>query len=394
MKKRIFSGAQPTGELHIGNYLGALKNWVALQDEYESFFCIVNLHAITLPQDPKTLRRKTLDLARIYLAAGVDPEISTVFIQSDVPEHAELTWILSCIARMGELERMTQFKDKARKSDTITEAKQEEYLNMGRKAYFNLGDPSVSVNREELIEAGRIEEKYQRELIRTFFSDDALPSAVRLVQRESIGRASAGLFTYPVLMASDILLYQTDLVPIGQDQKQHLELTRDLAERFNRDYGETFVVPEAYIPPVGAKIMSLADPAKKMSKSDENAAGSIFLLDDPDAIIKKIKRAVTDSGTEIRFDEGRPAITNLLTIYQLLTGKTPVECEAHFEGKGYGQFKTELAEAVVEFLRPFQERVKQFDDATLDSILKPGAEKARTIASETLRDVYAKMGIK
>ena len=324
MKKRIFSGAQPTGQLHIGNYLGALKNWVALQNEYESFFCIVNLHALTLPQDPQVLRQKTLDLARIYLAAGIDTEESTVFIQSDVPEHAELTWILSCISRMGELERMTQFKDKGK---------------------------------------GNTE------------------------------RAGVGLFTYPVLMAADILLYQTDLVPIGQDQKQHLELTRDLAERFNRDFGETFVVPDAYIPPAGAKIMSLADPTKKMSKSDEDANGSILLLDDADTVTKKIKRAVTDSGTEIRFDDSRPAITNLLTIYHLLTGKSVEESEAHFSGKGYGQFKSELAETVVEFLRPFQDRVKHFDDETLLSILKPGAEKARTVASETLKNVYAKTGI-
>jgi tryptophanyl-tRNA synthetase len=324
MKKRIFSGAQPTGTLHIGNYLGALKNWVALQDEYEAFYCIVNLHALTLPQDPKILKQKTLDLARIYLAAGVDPEKSTVFIQSDVPQHAELTWTLSCISRMGELERMTQFKDKGKG------------------------------NRE---------------------------------------RAGVGLFTYPVLMAADILLYQTDLVPIGQDQKQHLELARDLAVRFNRDFGETFVVPEAYIPPVGAKIMSLQDPAKKMSKSDENANGSIFLLDDADTITKKIKRAVTDSGTEINFDETRPAIRNLLTIYQLLTGKTRDECIAHFEGKGYGQFKTELAETVIDFLRPFQERVNNYSDDELSSILKSGAEKARMIASETLKTVYTKMGI-
>jgi tryptophanyl-tRNA synthetase len=324
MKKRIFSGAQPTGQLHIGNYLGALKNWVALQDEYESFYCIVNLHAITLPQDPKTLRQKTRDLARIYLAAGVDPARSTVFVQSDVPEHSELTWILSCISRMGELERMTQFKDKGKG------------------------------NRE---------------------------------------RAGVGLFTYPVLMAADILLYQTDLVPVGQDQKQHLELTRDLAERFNRDFGETFKVPEPYIPPVGANIKSLQDPEKKMSKSDENLNGSIFLLDDADTITKKIKRAVTDSGTEISFDDARPAIKNLLTIYHLLTGKSNAECEAHFEGKGYGHFKTELAETVVEFLRPFQERVHQYDDPALDAILKPGAEKARSIARETLTDVYRKMGI-
>lgn len=324
MKKRIFSGAQPTGELHIGNYLGAIKNWVALQEDYESFYCIVNLHAITLPQDPKKLRQKTLDLARIYLAAGVDPNKSTIFIQSDVPEHAELTWVLSCIARMGELERMTQFKDKGKG------------------------------NRE---------------------------------------RAGVGLFTYPILMAADILLYQTDLVPVGQDQKQHLELSRDLAERFNRDYGDTFKLPEPYIPPIGASIKSLQEPEKKMSKSDENANGSIFLLDDADTITKKIKRAVTDSGTTIEFDESRPAIHNLLTIYHILTGKPEAECVEHFAGKGYGHFKTELADVTVEFLRPFQERIKEYDDETLLGILKPGADKARSIAAETLRVVYERMGI-
>jgi len=324
MKKRIFSGAQPTGNLHLGNYLSALKNWVALQDEYESFFCIVNLHAVTLPQDPQILRQKTLDLARIYLASGIDPDKSTIFIQSDVSEHAELAWILSCTTRMGELERMTQFKDKGK---------------------------------------GNAE------------------------------RAGVGLFTYPVLMAADILLYQTHLVPVGQDQKQHLELSRDLAERFNRDFGETFVVPEPFIPPVGARIQSLADPAKKMSKSDENANGAIFLMDDADTIVKKLKKAVTDSGTEIKFDETRPAINNLLTIYQLMTGKTAAECEANFVGKGYGHFKTETAEAVIEFLKPFQERVKNYTDEDLKAILKTGAEKAKTIARETLTDVYEKMGI-
>lgn len=324
MKKRILSGAQPTGELHLGNYLGALKNWVALQNEYESFFCIVNLHAITLPQNPEILRRKTLDLARIYLASGIDPQVSTIFIQSDVSEHAELAWVLSCIARIGELERMTQFKDKGKGKG------------------------------------------------------------------EKVG---VGLFTYPVLMAADILLYQTNLVPVGQDQKQHLELSRDIAERFNRDYGTAFQIPEPFIPPVGAKIQSLQDASKKMSKSDENANGAIFLLDDAETITKKIKKAVTDSGTEITFDETRPAITNLLTIYQLMTGKTAQEAEANFVGKGYGHFKTETAEAVVEFLKPFQERVKNYTDEDLKEILKIGAEKARTVARETLTDVYAKLGI-
>ncbi len=323
-KKRILSGAQPTGELHLGNYLGALKNWVALQNEYESFFCIVNMHALTLPQDPKVLKHKTLDLARVYLASGIDPQVSTVFVQSHVSAHAELAWILNCSSRMGEMERMTQFKDKS---------------------------------------AGRRE------------------------------NASVGLFTYPVLMAADILLYQTDLVPVGHDQKQHLELARDLAERFNRDFGETFVVPDPFIPPVGARIMSLADPAKKMSKSDENPNGAIFLTDDADTILKKCKRAVTDSGSEIKFDQSRPAIFNLLSIYQLVTGREKDEIEAHFAGKGYGDFKTRLAEAVVEFLRPFQERVKQFDDAELTEILNTGAEKARGVAGETLKNVYERVGL-
>lgn len=323
--KRIFSGAQPTGELHIGNYLGALKNWVALQDEYDAFYCIVNMHAITLPQDPAKLRQKTLDLARIYLAAGVDPEKATIFIQSEVPAHAELTWVLSCVARMGELERMTQFKDKS--------------------------------------------------------------------QKGGMERASVGLFTYPILMAADILLYQTDLVPVGQDQKQHLELSRDLAARFNRDFGETFKVPEPYIPKAGASIKSLQDPTKKMSKSDDNPAGSIFLTDDADTIAKKFKRAVTDSGTDIKFDDSRPAINNLLTIYQLVTGKTAEECEANFEGKGYGAFKTELTDAVIDFMRPFQERLNAVSDADLRTILDQGAQKAGDIAAVTLKDTYDKTGL-
>jgi tryptophanyl-tRNA synthetase len=325
MKKRILSGAQPTGELHLGNYLGALKNWVALQNDYESFYCIVNMHALTQPQDPKTLKQKTLNLARIYLASGIDPQVSTVFVQSDVPAHAELTWILSCVARTGELERMTQFKDKSRgKGENV----------------------------------------------------------------------SVGLFTYPILMAADILLYQADLVPVGHDQKQHLELSRDLAERFNRDFGETFKIPEPYIPPVGARIMSLADPTKKMSKSDENPNGSILLTDDADSILKKFKRAVTDSGTEIKFDESRPAIYNLLTIYELVTGKERTAIEDNFTGKGYGHLKTELAEAVIEFLKPFQEKVKQVDDAQLESILTLGAEKAREVANATLKNVYERVGLR
>ncbi len=324
MRKRIFSGAQPTGNLHIGNYIGALRNWAELQREYDSFFCIVNLHALTSPQDPKSLREKTRELARLYLASGIDPKISTVFVQSDVPEHAQLTWILNCVTRIPELERMTQFKEKARK------------------------------------------------------------------QRE---KAGVGLFDYPVLMAADVLLYQTDVVPVGEDQKQHLELTRDLAIRFNRDYGETFRVPDPFIPKVGAKILALDDPAKKMSKSDENPQGSIFLLDDADAIRRKIKRAVTDSGTEIRFDDTRPAITNLLTIYQLVTGKTREEIEAHFSGRGYSHLKNELAEAVVEFLTPFQERVRAISDEELDRIFSEGRERASEVARATYKLVMERVGL-
>ncbi|HKG12172.1 MAG TPA: tryptophan--tRNA ligase [Pyrinomonadaceae bacterium] len=324
MRKRIFSGAQPTGNLHIGNYLGALRNWVDLQHDYESFYCVVNLHAITIPQDPAKLAAKTKEVARVYLAAGVDPNVSTIFAQSDVKEHAELAWVLNCVVRISELERMTQFKDKSKK------------------------------------------------------------------QRENV---LAGLLTYPALMAADILLYQTDLVPVGQDQKQHLELTRDIAERFNRDFGETFKVPDAFIPKVGAKIQALDDASKKMSKSDENVNGSITLMDDADTVMRKFKRAVTDSGAEIRFDEARPAITNLLSIYQILTGKTPEEIEAHFEGKGYAALKSELAEATIEFLRPFQERVRGITDEELHRILSGGAEKARAIAAETMRQVRERTGI-
>ncbi len=322
--KRIFSGVQPTGNVHLGNYLGALRNWVTLQHEYESFFCIVNLHAITNRQDPKLLAEKSRELARVYLAVGIDPDLSTIFIQSDVPEHTELTWILNCIARMSELERMTQFKEKARK------------------------------------------------------------------QRENIG---VGVFDYPVLMAADILLYQTDLVPVGEDQKQHLELTRDLAIRFNRDYGDTFRIPDPFIPKVGARIMSLSDPANKMSKSDDDVNGCVRLLDDPESIQRKFKRAVTDSGTEIKFDPARPAITNLLTIYQLLTAQSPEQVEAHFADKGYAQLKQGLADATIEFLKPLQQRVRDINDDELTAILQKGAARAKGIARVTLEAVKEKLGI-
>jgi tryptophanyl-tRNA synthetase len=324
MTKRIFSGAQPTGNVHLGNYLGALKNWVALQHEYESFFCIVNLHAITVSHDPKVLAESTRNLTRIYLAVGIDPQVSTIFVQSDVPEHAELTWVLNCVVRVGELERMTQYKDKAKR------------------------------------------------------------------QGENV---TAGLLDYPVLMAADILLYQTDLVPVGHDQKQHLELTRDLAIRFNRDYGETFRVPDGYIPKLGAKIMSLSNPLKKMSKSDDDPNSRIMLMDDADTVQRKFKRAVTDSGTEIRFDESRPAINNLLEIYHLMTGQSQAEIENHFAGKGYAQLKGDLAEATITFLAPIQQRVREITDEQLDSILDAGREKASRIARATLAQVFERTGL-
>ena len=271
------------------------------------------------------LAAKTRELARIYLAVGIDANVSTVFVQSDVAAHTELTWLLNGVARMGELERMTQYKDKA------------------------------------------------------------------LKQADNL---SVGYFDYPVLMASDILLYQTDLVPVGEDQKQHLELTRDIAIRFNRDYGQTFVVPDPFIPKVGARIMSLADPAKKMSKSDEESeAGCVMLLDDEEAVRRKFKRAVTDSGTEIRFDESRPAINNLLTIYHLLTNKSESEIEDHFRGKGYAALKQDLADVCIEFLKPIQERVRGIDDDRLDQILEQGAERAETIARMTLTKAKAAMGL-
>jgi tryptophanyl-tRNA synthetase len=322
--KRIFSGVKPSGPLHLGNYLGAFRNWVELQHDYESLFCIVNQHAITVPQDPKELAERTRQTARIYVALGIDPKISTIFVQSDVAAHTELTWLLNCIARISELERMTQFKDKARK------------------------------------------------------------------QRENL---SVGFFDYPVLMAADILLYQADLVPVGEDQKQHLELARDLAIRFNRDFGETFRVPEPFIPKVGARIMSLSDPQKKMSKSDDDPHGCVMLMDTDETVRRKFKRAVTDSGTEIRFDEERPAINNLLTIYQLLTKQQPADIETHFAGKGYAQLKGDLADVTIEFLRPLQERVREISDAELDAVLNEGRERAEQIARPTLKTAKERIGL-
>jgi tryptophanyl-tRNA synthetase len=325
-KKRVFSGIQPSGVSHIGNYLGAIRNWVLQQEQYDSLFCIVDLHALTLPTNPDELRANTITMANTLLAAGIDPERSILFVQGDVKEHAELCWLLDSVTQYGELRRMTQFKDKS-----------------------GSGEESVS----------------------------------------------AALFVYPVLQAADILLYDTDLVPVGEDQRQHVELTRDVAMRFNARYGETFVVPKADIKAEGAKIMALDDPAKKMSKSS-NAVGSfIALTDTPDEIVRKIKRAVTDSGAEIKTGPDKPAITNLLTIHSLLSGTPIAQLEAHFEGKGYGALKSELAEVVVQALGPIQARFSelQADPQHTKAILDGGAERARTRAVPKLAEARVKMGL-
>lgn len=322
--KRVFSGVQPTGEIHIGNYLGAMKQFVALQDDYECFFCAVDLHALTVPQDPRVLREKTIELAALYLAIGLDPKKVTIFIQSHVPAHAELAWLLQCMTYFGELNRMTQFKDKSK------------------------GKESVSV----------------------------------------------GLFTYPDLMAADILLYNTHYVPVGEDQKQHLELTRDIAQRFNNRFGDTFVIPEPMILKVGARIMSLSDPTKKMSKSDSDSNNSINLLDEPTVIKKKIMRAVTDSESEIRLDwENKPGVSNLLTIYSLFTGIGIEKVADKFKGQGYGTLKKELVEVVIDRLTAIQKNYKELSRDYVLKVLKEGAERAQAVAEKTLNEVKEKMGL-
>lgn len=325
-KKVLLSGIQPSGDLHLGNYLGAIRNWARLADEFDCYFFMADIHTITVRQDPPTLRRHTLQQLAQYIACGLDPQRNTLFIQSHVHEHAELAWVLGCYTMFGELSRMTQFKDKSSKH-------------------------SENIN--------------------------------------------AGLFTYPTLMAADILLYQPDYVPVGEDQKQHCELTRDIAQRFNNLYGEVFKVPEPYIPKVGARIMSLTDPASKMSKSD--AAGCVFLLDKPEDIMRKFKKAVTDSDTErcVRYDpQTKPGVANLMSIYASCTGRTFDEIEAEFEGKGYGVFKPAVGEAVAETLRPIREESERImkDKAYLESVYRDGAERASRTARRTLNKVYKKVG--
>ena len=324
-KKIIFSGVQPSGILTIGNYLGAIKNWGAFQEDNNCIFCVVDMHAITVRQVPADLRKRTYETLAIYMACGISPEKSTLFVQSHVPAHAELAWALNCYTMFGELSRMTQFKDKSKKNaDNI----------------------------------------------------------------------NAGLFTYPVLMASDILLYQTDLVPVGQDQMQHIELARDIAQRFNAVYSPTFTVPEGFIPKSGAKIMSLGDPTKKMSKSDENVNGFVSLLDDRDTIIRKFKRAVTDSDTVVCRGEDKHGVNNLMTIYSCFTGKSDDEIVKEFEGKGYGDFKLAVGEAVADGLAPVQAEFNKLmaDKGYLESVMKEGADRANRMAYKTLAKVYRKLG--
>lgn len=324
-KKIVFSGVQPSGELTIGNYIGAIKSFGELQDEFNCFYCIVDLHAITVPQVPKDLRKRTLDVLSLYMACGIDPEKSTLFIQSHVPAHAELTWVLNTITYMGQLNRMTQYKEKSKRSD--------ENLN-------------------------------------------------------------AGLFTYPVLMASDILLYQADFVPVGEDQKQHLELARDLAERFNYRYSDTFTVPEPLIKDFGARIMSLQNPESKMSKSDEDTNAFILILDDKDTIRRKIKRAVTDSLGVIGYNDEQPGLKNLINIYSVFSNDDVDTILKRYDGLGYGKFKEDLAEVVVEGLSPIQEKYKDLinNKDYLEKVYKEGAERAEYTAMKTLRKVYKKVG--
>jgi tryptophanyl-tRNA synthetase len=322
---RVLSGIQPTGDIHIGNYIGALQHWVADQDVNDAFYCLVDLHSLTLViPEPDVLRTKTIEAAAILLAVGIDPQRATMFVQSHVHEHTELAWILNAFTSFGELRRMVQFKEKGEGRDFV----------------------------------------------------------------------SAGLFDYPILQAADILLYQADRVPVGEDQRQHIELTRDVATRFNQRYGETFVLPEAAIPPVGARIKDLQNPEAKMSKSADSPMGTLLVNDPPDEIRRKIRSAVTDSGREVVASPDKPAISNLLTIYSAVQGRPVSEIQAQYEGRGYADFKGDVADAVVSFLQPFQERYRDLmaDPAEVDRQLEIGAQKAQAVASKTLADVYGKVG--
>lgn len=367
MKQRIFSGVQPSGNLHIGNYLGAIKNWVDLQDAHENIFCVVDLHAITVPQEPTELRKRIREVANMYLAAGIDPKKSTIFVQSDRPEHSELAWILNCFTYMGELSRMTQFKDKA--SIQVNDGK-DLLDNAFIRAYEKMEKRKLSEN-----EVG------------------AIRAFERAARKESV---SVGLFDYPVLMAADILLYQSNLVPVGKDQYQHIEITRDIAERINKKFGQIFTMPKSYSTAESLTIMGLDDPLKKMAKSAKSEYNYIALRDTEDAVRKKIAKAVTDSGTEIKYDpDKKPALTNLINIYGSFSDKSPKEIEKSYKGKGYKGFKEGLAEVIIDFLKPFQKKLVDLekDPGYTEKILKEGAEKLAPQAKETLQKVKKAIGL-
>ncbi|NTW14208.1 MAG: tryptophan--tRNA ligase [Candidatus Moranbacteria bacterium] len=381
MKQRIFSGIQPSGNLHIGNYLGAVRQWVGLQDEYESIFCVVDMHAITVPQDPAILRKKTLEIAKTYLAAGIDPAKSSLFVQSHVPEHAELAWLLNTIAKNGDLTKMTQFKDKSNSIDF-------EDLEKGLR---EVSETAKEVKSAEMIEAIAKLSSLQAE---GAGSAAAFETARHFFQvfKERFNDSSVGLFDYPVLMAADILLYDAQVVPVGNDQLQHVELARTLARRFNDRFGETFRIPEPRIMKEGARIMALDDPSKKMSKSATSGYNAIALTDDADTVRKKIKKAVTDSGSEIVYQDDKPALKNLINIYTLLSGIPIKEIEKKYECKGYGDFKSDLAEVVVDFLTPFQEKMAGLSDEETLRILREGADRVRPIAAAKLAEAKEKVG--
>lgn len=387
MKELCFSGIQPTNNVHIGNYIGAVKQWVGIQHRYPCFFCVVDLHAITVPQDPKALRQNNLRAAATYLACGLDPKRSKIFIQSEVAEHTELAWILSTVTKMSELERMTQYKDKSRKIDEnlITE-----FENQNR-------DSILATITEALInECVSANYKPDQTKLKELMSD-SYKRTIEIIREKMKGSTvGTGLFTYPVLMAADILLYDATDVPVGEDQMQHVELTRTIARQFNNQFGETFVIPKSLIQEVGARIMGLDDPNGKMSKSAPSPLNYITLTDSDDDIVKKIKKAVTDSDGKFEYDPiARPAISNLMTIYHHASGITVKEIQEKYEGGGYGAFKTDLAEAVISMIAPIREKIGHYmnDPAQLGRILDEGRDAAKAIAQEKMKLVRERVGL-
>ncbi len=369
-KKILFSGVQPSGNLHIGNYIGAISQWLNMQENYNCIFCVVDYHAITVKQDPKVLRQKIIETAKIYLASGVDPEKAIIFQQSDLSEHTELAWVLNCITKNSDLTRMTQFKDKTGTQTDLEKVKDilELIIAKGSKEKEYIGN-----NKDNAVLA----ERYIKNFLDKF------------------NKATMGLFDYPVLMAADILLYNTEVVPVGEDQKQHVELTRTLARRFNQRFGETFVIPEIKLQKEGARIMGLDEPDKKMSKSASSELNYISLTDDPDKAVKKIKKATTDSGSEIKYDpESKPGISNLLTIYSLFGNKAVKNLEAEYKGKQYGEFKADLAEIIKEFLSDFQKKYNNISDKEVKKILKQGADRLKPVVKEKMEEVKKNIGVK